>query len=100
MSVVYCENCQRYIDTDFDAEHFDDCVEDVRVITHPVKRKELAMERLESKKWATKHMNECECMEEMRQKERREELKARLALSSLVAVAVLAVSLVVVVLWK
>lgn len=23
MSMVYCENCDKQIDTDFDAEHFD-----------------------------------------------------------------------------
>lgn len=23
MSVIYCEDCGQYIDTDFDAEHFD-----------------------------------------------------------------------------
>ena len=30
MSVMYCENCHDYIDTDYNAEHFDsngDCVE-------------------------------------------------------------------------
>lgn len=25
MSVVYCENCDKNIDTDFDAEHFEMC---------------------------------------------------------------------------
>ena len=24
MSIVYCEYCDEYIDTDFDSEHFDD----------------------------------------------------------------------------
>ena len=30
MSVMYCEHCDKYIDTDFNAEHFDengDCEE-------------------------------------------------------------------------
>lgn len=25
MSVLYCDNCDEHIDTDFDAEHFDEC---------------------------------------------------------------------------
>jgi len=25
MSIQYCFNCDTYIDTDFDAEHFDEC---------------------------------------------------------------------------
>ena len=25
---MYCENCGKHIDTDFDAEHFEDCIED------------------------------------------------------------------------
>lgn len=25
MSIIYCENCDKYIDTDFDAEHFEEC---------------------------------------------------------------------------
>lgn len=32
MSVVYCESCDKHIDTDFNAEHFkegtEDCAED------------------------------------------------------------------------
>lgn len=28
MSVVRCERCERYVDTYFDAEHFDKCGED------------------------------------------------------------------------
>lgn len=28
MSIQYCFNCDRYIDTDFDAEHFDECGSD------------------------------------------------------------------------
>jgi len=24
MSILYCNNCDKYIDTDFDAEHFDE----------------------------------------------------------------------------
>lgn len=28
MSIQYCFNCDRYIDTDFDAEHFDECGKD------------------------------------------------------------------------
>lgn len=25
MSMLFCENCDRQIDTDFNAEHFDEC---------------------------------------------------------------------------
>ncbi len=25
MSVIYCENCDKHIDTDFNAEHFEEC---------------------------------------------------------------------------
>ena len=28
MSIQYCFNCDNYIDTDFDAEHFDECGKD------------------------------------------------------------------------
>ena len=31
MSMMYCENCGKNIDTDFNAEHFDECEEDKRV---------------------------------------------------------------------
>ena len=24
MSIIYCENCDSYVDTDFNAEHFDE----------------------------------------------------------------------------
>ncbi len=27
MSIMYCENCQKHIDTDFNAEHFDECLD-------------------------------------------------------------------------
>lgn len=27
MSVEYCHNCGKYIDTDFNAEHFEECQE-------------------------------------------------------------------------
>jgi len=25
MSIQYCDNCNKHIDTDFNAEHFDEC---------------------------------------------------------------------------
>ena len=28
MSIQYCFNCDRYIDTDYDVEHFDECGKD------------------------------------------------------------------------
>ncbi len=31
MSILYCDYCNRHIDTDFDAEHFD-CVDDSQCI--------------------------------------------------------------------
>lgn len=31
MSIVYCHNCGKHIDTDFNAEHFEEC--------KPVKKK-------------------------------------------------------------
>ena len=27
MSITYCHNCNKYVDTDFDATHIEDCVE-------------------------------------------------------------------------
>ena len=27
MSMIYCENCDNYIDTDFDVEHEEMCIE-------------------------------------------------------------------------
>jgi hypothetical protein len=37
MSIVYCEKCQKYIDTDYNAEHFEEDVdgcEDIYYLTN------------------------------------------------------------------
>lgn len=50
MSITYCHNCNKNIDTDFDATHIEDCLEESKEETHSLKPLRQDREILLSKK--------------------------------------------------